>query len=369
VNATGNTFSSTVANATTTPQLSLTIPLASASGTTAGLLSNSDYANFNAKQATLTAGSGIAINSGSIAATGLTTANLSATASITNGQLANSRITLGSTNATLGGTFTSVTGLSSVASTSFVGALTGNATTATTLQTPRTIFGASFDGSAALAGIISPTYGGTGVNNGSNTLTLGGNLSTSGSYATIVTTTAATSITLPVSGTLATLLGTETLSNKTLTSPVFSGTTTFNGALTLSGANVLTAGGTIFPTATGTTGQVLTLSAAGTAAWSAAGTTVREVFDETASNGSTGTLSAATSAQVNFTLSQTPNSLSKLRMFINGILISQNAYSYQTSGSFNSTTATPTRYLTYVNTYNGSYTISAGDRVQFVYFY
>jgi len=369
VNAAGNTFTSTVANATTTPQLSLTIPLASASGTTAGLLSNSDYANFNAKQTALTAGSGIAINSGSIAATGLTTANLSATASITNGQLANSRITLGSTNATLGGTFTSVTGLSSVASTSFVGALTGNATTATTLQTPRTIFGASFDGSAALAGTISPTYGGTGVNNGSNTLTLGGNLSTSGSFATILTTTAATSITLPVSGTLATLLGTETLSNKTLTSPVFSGTTTFNGPLTLSGANVLTAGGTIFPTATGTTGQVLTLSTAGNAAWSAAGTTVREVFDETASNGSTGTLSAATSAQVNFTLSQTPNSLSKLRMFINGILISQNAYSYQTSGSFNSTTATPTRYLTYVNTYNGSYTISAGDRVQFVYFY
>jgi hypothetical protein len=399
VNAAGNTFSSTVVNPTTTPQLSLTIPLASASGTAAGLLSNSDYAIFSAKQATLiagvdyqmplvsgtdyqtplvsgtdyqtpiTAGSGISISSGSVAVTGLTTANLSATAGISNEQLANSRIILGSTNATLGGTFTSVIGLSSIASTSFVGALTGNATTATSLQTPRTIFGASFDGSAALAGIISPTYGGTGVNNGSNTLTLGGNLSTSGNFATILTTTAATSVTLPVSGTLATLSGTETLSNKTLISPVFSGTSTSNGAFTVSGTNVLTAGGTIFPTATGTTGQVLTLSSAGTATWGAAGTTVREVLDETASNGSTGTLLAVSSAQVNFTLSQIPNAISKLRMYINGILISQNAYSYQTSSSFNSTTSTPTRFLTYLNTYNGTYAISVGDRVQFVYFY
>jgi hypothetical protein len=52
--------------------------------------------------------------------------------------------------------------------------------------------------------IIGPTYGGTGVNNGSNTLTLGGNLVTSGAFASTFTMTAPTSITLPVSGTLAT---------------------------------------------------------------------------------------------------------------------------------------------------------------------
>lgn len=43
---------------------------------------------------------------------------------------------------------TTITGLSSVTSTAFVGALTGNATTATTLQTARTIAGKSFNGSA-----------------------------------------------------------------------------------------------------------------------------------------------------------------------------------------------------------------------------
>ena len=379
VNAAGDTFSSTVTNPTSTPQLSLTIPLASAAGTTAGLLSNSDYTLFTNKQTALTAGtdyqtpisagSGISITAGTVVASGLTTANLSATASITNTQLANSQITIGSTNASLGGTYSNVTGLSSVGSTSFVGALTGNASTATTLQTARTIFGASFDGSTALAGIISPIYGGTGSNNGANTLTLGGNLSTSGNFATVISTTATTAITLPTSGTLATLSGTETFTNKTLSSPNLSGTTTVNGALTVSGTNVLTAGGTTFPMVTGSTGQVLTLSSAGTATWSTTAAAVREVFDETASNGSLGTLIATTAAQTNFTLSQTPHSLSKLRMFVNGILISQNAYTYQTTSSFNSTTTTPTRYLSYVNTYNGTYAISAGDRIQFLYYY
>ena len=52
--------------------------------------------------------------------------------------------------------------------------------------------------------LINPTYGGTGVNNGSNTITLGGNLITSGANALTLTTTGATNITLPTSGTLTT---------------------------------------------------------------------------------------------------------------------------------------------------------------------
>lgn len=64
--------------------------------------------------------------------------------------------------------------------------------------------------------VISPTYGGTGVNNGSKTITLGGNLTTSGAFATTLTVTAATNVTLPTTGTLATLAGTETLTNKTI---------------------------------------------------------------------------------------------------------------------------------------------------------
>jgi hypothetical protein len=70
---------------------------------------------------------------------------------IGNGSLTNSSVTVGSTSIALGATSTTLAGLSSVTSTSFVGALTGNADTATTadaLTTARNINGTSFDGSA-----------------------------------------------------------------------------------------------------------------------------------------------------------------------------------------------------------------------------
>ena len=53
-------------------------------------------------------------------------------------------------------------------------------------------------------GTLSGTRGGTGVNNGASTITLGGNLTTSGAFATTFTMTAGTSVTFPTSGTLAT---------------------------------------------------------------------------------------------------------------------------------------------------------------------
>jgi hypothetical protein len=66
-------------------------------------------------------------------------------------------ITIGSTSTALGGTSTTLAGLTSVSSTGFTGALTGNASTATTLQTARTINGTSFDGSAniTIANLVS----------------------------------------------------------------------------------------------------------------------------------------------------------------------------------------------------------------------
>jgi len=67
--------------------------------------------------------------------------------------------------------------------------------------------------------VIAPTYGGTGVNNGNRTITLGGNFTTAGSNVLTLTTTAATNVTLPIAGTLATIAGIETFTNKTLTSP------------------------------------------------------------------------------------------------------------------------------------------------------
>jgi hypothetical protein len=134
VSASGSTFTSSVTNATSTPAISLTIPLASVTGTTAGLLSKADYDVFNAKQATLTAGSGISISSGTISATGITTSNLSNSAGITNGQLANSSLTLGTTSMSLGGTYSSVTGLGSL-STAALKVTAGNYTTTNAVLT------------------------------------------------------------------------------------------------------------------------------------------------------------------------------------------------------------------------------------------
>lgn len=51
--------------------------------------------------------------------------------------------------------------------------------------------------------VVDPAHGGTGVNNGTKSITLGGNLATSGAYNTTLTVTADTSVTLPTSGTLA----------------------------------------------------------------------------------------------------------------------------------------------------------------------
>jgi hypothetical protein len=81
--------------------------------------------------------------------------------------------------------------------------------------------------------IVAGQYGGTGVNNSGKTITLGGSFTHTGAHTLGLTTTANTSVTLPTTGTLATLAGSESLSNKTITSSSFSGTTVAaSGAVT-----------------------------------------------------------------------------------------------------------------------------------------
>lgn len=118
----------------------------------------------------------------------------------------------------------------------------GSGVTSSSLTSVGTIATGTWQGT-----IVAGQYGGTGVANTGKTITLGGNLTTSGAFATTLTATATTSVTLPTTGTLATLAGTETLTNKTLTSPVLTapalGTPVSGVATNLTGtASGLTAG-------------------------------------------------------------------------------------------------------------------------------
>ena len=117
--------------------------------------------------------------------------------------------------------------------------------------------------------VIGATYGGTGINNGSNTITVGGNISTanafttSGNFALTLTSTNTTSVTLPTTGTLATLAGTESLTGKTVNGLTI---TTTTGTLTVvSGGSLVTAGANSI-TLTSTAATSVTLPTSGTLA-------------------------------------------------------------------------------------------------------
>ena len=77
--------------------------------------------------------------------------------SVPNSALANSSVTIGSTTISLGSTATSISGLTSISATTFTGALSGNASTATALATARTIQGVSFNGSADITVVTNGT--------------------------------------------------------------------------------------------------------------------------------------------------------------------------------------------------------------------
>ena len=94
----------------------------------------------------------------------------------------------------------------------------GTGITTSSLTTVGIIGSGTWQGTA-----IAGQYGGTGVANTGKTITLGGNLTTSGAHVTTITTTGTTNVTLPLSGTLATLDGAETLTQKILTSPTLTG--------------------------------------------------------------------------------------------------------------------------------------------------
>ncbi len=153
--------------------------------------------------------------------------------------------------------------------------------------------GGTLDAAAIAAGTLAAARGGTGVSN-TGTITLGGNLTTSGAFATTFTMTAATGVTFPTTGTLATLAGSEALTNKTLNGNTFTAgtytltgvagkTLTFNKSLTLEGTDSTTM---TFPT---TSATIARTDAAQTFTVNGALSTPGETFNGTWITGGTAT--------------------------------------------------------------------------------
>jgi hypothetical protein len=111
---------------------------------TNGVYTNNSYAD----PVWITSLAGTKITNAVLTTDSGTVTNTMLAGSIANNKLSNSSITIGTTSFALGASSTSLSGLTAVSSTSFTGALTGNASTATTLQTARNINGVSFNGSS-----------------------------------------------------------------------------------------------------------------------------------------------------------------------------------------------------------------------------
>ena len=111
--------------------------------------------------------------------------------------------------------------------------------------------------------IITGQYGGTGVNNSGKTITLGGSLTTAGAFDSTFTMTAATSVTFPTSGTLATTSSLPALPLSLANGGTGAALTASNGGIFYSNA---TTGAILAGTATAS--QVLVSGSNGAPSWS-----------------------------------------------------------------------------------------------------
>jgi len=204
--------------------------------------------------------------------------------------------------------------------------------------------------------IISPTYGGTGINNGSSTVTLGGNFTTSGAYAATLTLTGATSVTLPTSGTLATTSSIPTFPLSLANGGLNANLTASNGGIFYSTASA----GAILA-GTSTANQVLLSGASTTPAWSTATypttTTINQLLYSSAANTITG-LTTANSGVLITSSGGVPSIGSTLPTAVQGNITQTGTI---TTGAWNGSIITGTYGGTGVN--NGAYTVTLGGSI------
>ena len=133
-NVAGSNISVSSATGNVTIAVTGTVPTATtATNLASGAANSLPYQTGSGATAFLAQGTGVLAETAG-APSWTTTPTLTGTnfSAIPNGALSNNTVTIGSTSVALGATVTTFAGLASVTSTTFVGALTGNATTATT---------------------------------------------------------------------------------------------------------------------------------------------------------------------------------------------------------------------------------------------
>jgi len=128
--------------------------------------------------------------------------------------------------------------------------------------------GTATTGAITLNGILIGANGGTGVANTGKTITLGGSLTLFGAHDLTLTQTGATNVTLPTTGTLATLAGSETLTNKTIsgsnnTLSNIANASLTNSSITINGSSV-SLGGSVTVTATASNALTIGTGLSGT---------------------------------------------------------------------------------------------------------
>jgi len=346
---TGTDLSSTVANSTTTPVITLNVPTASA--TNRGALSSADWTTFNNKgSGTVTAVSVASANGFAGTSSGGATPALTLSTTITGVLKGNATAISAATSGTdySAGTSalttgilksTTTTGALSIAVAADFPTLNQNTTgSAATLTTPRAIYGNNFDGSAALTQIIASTYGGTG--NGftkfSGATTAEKTYSLPDATTTILTTNAAVTIAQGGTGQTTQASAFNALSPITLTGDLILG----------NGANSATR------LAIGLNGYVLTSNGT-TASWAAGGGSGATITNDTTTatnvypvfaNATSGSLTTAFTSNANYLYKPSTGELTAIAMISsNGIQINANtvATSYTIATGNNGLSAGP----------------------------
>lgn len=158
-------------------------------------------------------------------------------------------------------------------------------TTLSSLSSVGTITTGTWNGS-----VIGATYGGTGINNGSSTFTMGGSVTFSGAFTFTGTLTGTTSVTFPTSGTLATLgANGVNVTNVTGTSATMADSAPLNIYVVNNSALV-----TLTLPTTFAVGHVFRIIGSGTGGWKIAQNASQSIIFTSGGGSSTGTTTVGT---------------------------------------------------------------------------